>query len=127
MSHLSIKRQTDEEGECRLSPRFPFPPIGHHTERTITCKDFHFALVCSALRPFQLRVAIWNSCHVPCLPNEATSVGGWAGGVSICLKSQCIFYLMIFFYAKTYIFAKQLQNPFVSNKVKKKKCSSSWQ
>lgn len=58
--------------------------------------------------------------------HEATSVGGWAGGVSICLKSQCIFYLMIFD-AKTYIFPKQLQNPFVSSKVKKKKSSSAWQ
>lgn len=75
----------EEEEECRLSPHFPFPPIGH-MEQTLTCQDFPFVLVCSALRPFQLRVAVWNSCHVARLPNEATSVGGWDGGVSICLK-----------------------------------------
>lgn len=63
----------------------------HWAHGTDTRQDFPFVLVCSALRPFQLRVAVWNSCHVARLPNEATSVGGWDGGVSICLKSKMHF------------------------------------
>ena len=73
----------------RLNSHFPFHLIGY-TEQTIACEDISFLLVCSALEPFQLMVAMWNSYHTACLPDEATS-GGWAGGVSICLKSQMQF------------------------------------
>ena len=63
----------------------------YHIGRESAQKSLVFGLVCSALGPFHLMVAMWNSYHTECLPNEAASVGGWAGAFSICLKSQMRF------------------------------------
>ena len=67
-------------------------------------------------------VAMWNSYHTECLPNEAASVGGWAGAFSICLKSQMWFWTSWWCQMLRYmcIFLKHLQNPFFSPQWKQK-------